>query len=56
MKWTGANERTVKKWLAGTRGPSGGHLVSLVRESKVVLETLLQLSERPACLAAVKLF
>ena len=20
MKWTGANERTVKKWLAGTNG------------------------------------
>jgi hypothetical protein len=56
MKWTGANERTVKNWLAGTRGPSGGHLVSLIRESRLVLEALLQISERPASLAAVKLF
>jgi hypothetical protein len=31
MRWTGASERTVKNWFAGTRGPRGEHLISLVR-------------------------
>src|SRR5258705_5355984 len=29
--WTGANERTVKNWFAGNYGPSGDHLVTLIR-------------------------
>ena len=28
MQWTGASERTIKNWFAGTRGPSGEHLCS----------------------------
>ena len=55
MKWTGANERTVRNWLSGDRGPSGAHLISLVRESAEVLEILLLMSERQSCLLAVKL-
>ena len=49
VKWTGANERTVKNWLAGTSGPSGEHLIALVRNSDEIFETLLLLTgrERP---------
>jgi hypothetical protein len=31
MKWTGANERTVKNWLGGRYGPNGEHLIDLFR-------------------------
>lgn len=55
MRWTGANERTVKNWLAGTNGPSGDHLVSLVHNSDTVLETLLLISGRQRSIAAEKL-
>ena len=49
VKWTGANERTVKNWLAGTSGPSGEHLIALARNSDEIFETLLLLTgrERP---------
>ena len=47
MRWTGANERTVKNWLAGSNGPSGHHLLSLVYHSDAVFETFLRLSGRP---------
>lgn len=46
MRWTGAGERTVKNWFAGTSGPSGEHLVSLIRHSDRVLEALLLLGGR----------
>ena len=46
MRWTGASERTVKYWLAGERGPSGEHLVSLARHSDAVLVVLLALADR----------
>ena len=46
MAWTGAGERTVKNWLAEIRGPSGEHLVSLVRHSDLVLQTVLVLAGR----------
>lgn len=44
--WTGASNKTAKNWLSGTCGPSGEHLVHLVRESDIVLATLLGLSDR----------
>jgi hypothetical protein len=49
MKWTGANERTVKNWLAGRHGPSGEHLLHLCRHSDLVLDAFLRLAgrERP---------
>jgi hypothetical protein len=47
MRWTGARERTVKNWLAGSNGPSGHHLVALVQHSEEVFGTLLRLSGRP---------
>ena len=45
-RWTGASERTVKYWFQGERGPSGKHLVSLVRHSDDVLMVLLTLANR----------
>lgn len=46
MRWTGASERTVKNWFAGTKGPSGDHLIVLVRYSDAVLDGFLQLAGR----------
>lgn len=46
MRWTGASERTVKYWLSGERGPSGGHLILLALHSDAVLVTILTMAER----------
>jgi hypothetical protein len=54
MRWTGAGERTVKNWLAGASGPSGKHLVDLIRHSDDVLEVLLILAGRHQIAAAQK--
>ena len=48
IRWTGANERTAKNWLSGTNGPSGEHLLQLMRNSDRVFEFVLRLSRRPA--------
>ncbi|VIO73303.1 hypothetical protein CI1B_49080 [Bradyrhizobium ivorense] len=47
MRWTGANERTAKNWLSGSNGPSGEHLLQLMRNSDEVFECVLRLSHRP---------
>jgi hypothetical protein len=54
-RWTGAGERTVKNWLAGISGPSGQHLVDLIRHSDDVLAVLLILAGRQQTAAAQKL-
>ena len=54
-KWTGAGERTVKNWFAGVSGPSGQHLIDLIRHSDNVLEVLLFLAGRHQIVAAQKL-
>jgi hypothetical protein len=46
MRWTGAGERTVKNWLAGNSGPSGRHLVGLIRNSDNVLRVVLTMAGR----------
>ena len=46
MRWTGASERAVKNWLSGASGPSGMHLVRILRYSDGALETLLAASRR----------
>jgi N-acyl-D-aspartate/D-glutamate deacylase len=46
MRWTGAGERTVKNWLGAVRGPSGAHLIALVRHSATVYFAVLSLSGR----------
>ena len=55
MRWTGAGERTVKNWFAGVSGPSGQHLVDLIRHSDDVLETLLLLAGRKQIATTKKL-
>jgi hypothetical protein len=49
MGWTGAGERTVKNWLAGISGPSGQHIVELIRRSTV--SASLFLASTSACMA-----
>jgi hypothetical protein len=55
MRWTGANERTAKNWLSGSNGPSGEHLLRLMRHSDRVFECVLRLSRRPAVLSMRRL-
>ena len=55
MRWTGASERTVKNWFTGASGPSGEHLVALIRNSDEVLETCLTLAGREHTIVALKL-
>lgn len=46
IAWTGAGERTVKHWLAGSRAPSGVHLIALARHSDRILGVFLSLAGR----------
>jgi hypothetical protein len=55
MRWTGASERTAKNWFSGRTGPSGQHLLGLMRHSDDVLVTLLLLSGRRQMAAAKKI-
>jgi len=55
QRWTGASERTVKNWLAGSSGPSGQHLIELVRNSEGVLAVLLVLAGRRQVMAVQRL-
>ena len=54
MRWTGASERSVKHWLAGTHAPRGMHLLSLVRNSDEVLRRLLIASGRSEAIMALE--
>ena len=55
MRWTGASERTVKYWFAGTSGPSGEHLIALAHHSDAVLEVFLDRAGRGRHGAALRL-
>src|ERR1700693_5079808 len=55
MRWTGANERTTKNWLAGSNAPSGDHLLLLMRNSDHIFEFVLKRSRRPAILSSQRL-
>ena len=55
MHWTGASERAVKNWLAGSHGPSGGHLVALVQNSDTVLEAFLLMAGRNSQILSIRL-
>lgn len=46
MSWTGAGERTVKHWLAGTHGPCGDYLLVLMRESETVFRAIVTAAGR----------
>jgi hypothetical protein len=56
MRWTGANDRTVKNWLAGRCGPRGEHLLGIIRHSNMALEILLQLAGREEIIVGQALF
>lgn len=47
MRWTNANERTVKNWMAGASGPRGEHLIALIKHSDVALAATLAMADRP---------
>ncbi len=55
MRWTNANERTVKNWMAGACGPRGEHLIALIRHSDVALATTLALADRPFAVTVLEL-
>ena len=46
MNWTGAGERTVKGWVAGSNRPMGEYLVALTGRSDLVLARVLALAGR----------
>ena len=55
MRWTGASERTVKHWFAGTHGPRGEHLVALSRYSDEVFRVFLLMAGRDPAILSVKI-
>lgn len=55
MRWTGASERTVKHWFAGTHGPRGQHLVALSRHSDEVFRAFQLMTGREPIMLSAKL-
>ena len=55
MRWTGSSDRTARNWINGVVGPSGRHLIALLRESNVVLGAVLELCERQDLSVAVNI-
>ena len=53
--FTHANERAVKNWFAAKNGPGGPHLMTLMRHSEKVFETLIVLAGRQDLLTIKKL-
>lgn len=48
MAWTGAGERTVKGWLAGSSAPRGIYLEGLLRSSEAIYRLMmLRAGRRP---------
>jgi hypothetical protein len=56
IKWTGASERAVKGWIAGSSGPSAEHLISLVRHSDILFERFLEMTGRNRVMVSTELF
>lgn len=54
-KWTGVNERTAKNWILGYYGPSGEHLIELMRHSDTVLAVVLELAGRDEAMTAERI-
>lgn len=55
MNWTGASERTIKNWLSGSNGPSGRHLIELIRHSDAVCSLVLRMAGRDEALTTAQL-
>ena len=45
-KWTGASNRAIRNWLAGTAIPNGFHLVRLMRYSDLAMMTVMAAARR----------
>ena len=54
MRWTSASERAIKNWVDGSHGPSGEHLIEVIRHSDAVYSLILQLAGRDQTLAMVR--
>src|SRR5262245_25963939 len=54
MSWTCASERTIKNWLDGSHGPSGDHLIEMIRYSDAVYSLVLRLAGREHALAMIR--
>lgn len=52
MRWTGASDRSARKWMHGEGAPSGAHLIDLAKGSDRVMELLLELTGRTDLLVA----
>ena len=46
IKWTGVTERTAKNWISSSCGPSGEHLLELMRHSDAVFFVVVGLAGR----------
>jgi hypothetical protein len=55
MRWTGASERTVKHWFAGTHCPRGEHLAALSHHSDQVFWAFLSMAGRTPILLSAEL-
>jgi hypothetical protein len=55
MRRTDASERTAKNWLSGAAGPSGAHLIDLMRSSDLVFEVVLRMAGRERALSNSRL-
>jgi hypothetical protein len=55
MRWTGAGDRAAKHWLAGTRGPTGMHLIAIMGHSGPVLEAVMREAGLDQALGRAKL-
>lgn len=55
MRWTNASERSAKSWLSGKTGPSGWHLIMLLRRSDAVALAVLNLAGRDDVAAGLTL-
>ena len=53
-RWTGARERTVKNWFAGSCAPKGDHFRELVRHCPEMLDAFLMSVDRQDHLALAK--
>lgn len=51
---TQSNERAVRNWIEGRNAPSGENLVSLMRHSDVVFETVLAMAGRKSVVVGLK--
>ena len=55
QRWAEVSDRTARNWLNGDAGPSGHHLVGLVRASDTVLSSFLAMAGRPELTLSVDL-